>query len=684
MARWARRLLLFGIALALVAVVALVVAARFIDLDRLTGFVSQQVRDATGREFAITGGLRVRIFPAVVVVADQVRLGNVSWGSRPDMLRVRHVEGSIALLPLFRGDIQVRRLVLVEPDLLLETDRKGTGNWLFEKPGSPAASRPSGSGSGSSLVVGLSSITLEKGVLSYRNGRTREEVGLSLDRFTMKRRALSAINTVDLVGALRGQPFTLSGQIASLEAFLARRTALPMKLALATEGATANLEGVIDTDNVPDVMVKVHVDETSGLAKLAGRPVTIPVPLDLAGKLTAREKTYRLEGFEITSGQSKASGQLAVRLDTPRPELTAVIDSPVVDLSVFDAGGLEHGRTGQVRGRRLFSDEPLPFAALRELDGRVQLGVARLLLPNKFQLESVLVHVALRNGRLEADPVKLVVAEGTVAGKAVVDAAPGRAPALSARLEGNGISLERLAAEAGYGHAVSGGRADLKVDISGSGNSLRRFMSGLNGEVRLISGPARLSGAAFDLGGDLLTRLLDTVNPFRKRDRHTDLTCAVVRLPVKNGLVTIERTVAYETAKLNAVVAGTINLKTEALDLAIRPTIKEGLGMAGVPGLAELVRVTGTLAEPKIEIDTLASARAALSVGGAIATSGLSLLGEALFKKASSDLHPCQTALKGAAGARGTPASEQQPATTRKEGGVEGFLKGLRGNWGTR
>ncbi|HYR03244.1 MAG TPA: AsmA-like C-terminal region-containing protein, partial [Syntrophobacteria bacterium] len=547
------------------------------------------------------------------------------------------------------------------------------------------ASRPSGSASGSSPAVGLSSITLEKGVVTYRNWRTREEVGLSLDRFTMKRRALSAMNTLDLAGSFRGERFTLSGQIASLEAFLARRTALPMKLALATEGATATLEGMIDTDSsgpVPDVMVKVHVEETSGLAKLAGRPVTIPVPLNLTGKLTARERTYRLEGFEITSGQSKASGNLAVRLDTPRPELTAVIDSPIIDLSGLDGRERHHEKAGSVRGRRLFSDALLPFGMLRGLDGRVQLGVARLILPGKFQLESVFLQLGLRNGRLEVDPLKLVVGEGTVAGKAEVDAAPGRKPLLSARLEGSGISLERLATGAGYGQAVSGGRADLSVRFSGSGSSVQRLMSGLNGEVRLVSGPARLSGAALGLGDDVLTQLLDTVNPFRKRDRHTDLTCAVVRLPVQNGLVTIERTVAYETAKVNAVVAGTINLKTEALDLAIRPTIKEGLGMVGVPGLAELVRVTGTLAEPKIEIDTLASARAALSVGGAIATSGLSLLGEALFKKAFSDPHPCQTALKGTAGEDGAPArrpSDQQPAATRREGGVEGFLKGLRG-----
>ncbi|MGE5310559.1 MAG: AsmA family protein, partial [Nitrospirota bacterium] len=546
MARWAKRLLLFGIALALAAVVGLVVAARFIDLDRLAGFVSQQVREATGREFTVAGGLKVKFFPAIVVVAHQVRLGNASWGSRPDMLRVRRVEGSIALLPLFRGDIQVGRLVLVEPDLLLETDGKEAGNWLFEKPGLPSASRSPGFGSGSSPAVGLSSITLEKGVVTYRNGRTREEVELSLDHFTMKRPALSAMNTVDLAGSFRGQPFTLSGQIASLEAFLARRTPLPTKLALATEGATAKLEGMIDTDSsgpVPDLTVKVHVEETLGLVKLAGRPVPIPVPLDLTGKLTAREKRYRLEGFEITSGQSKASGNLAVHLDTPRPELTAIIDSPIIDLAGLDGTEREGGHEMPVRGRRLFSDAPVPFGMLRGVDGRLQLRVARLILPGKLQLESVLLHLALRNGRLDVDPLKLAVGGGTVAGKAAVAVAPNRAPVLSARLVGSGISIERLAASAGYGHTVSGGRADLNVDISGSGSSVQRLMFGLNGEVRLVSGPARLSGAALDLGDDVLTRFLDTVNPFRKRDRYTDLTCAVVSLPVRNGLVTIERTV---------------------------------------------------------------------------------------------------------------------------------------------
>ncbi len=117
------------------------------------------------------------------------------------------------------------------------------------------------------------------------------------------------------------------------------------------------------------------------------------------------------------------------------------------------------------------------------------------------------------------------------------------------------------------------------------------------------------------------------------------------------------------------VMAGTINLRTEGLDLAIRPTVKEGIGI-GAGALSELVRVTGTLSDPSVGIDTLGSARAALSVGGAILTGGLSLLGEAAFSKVTADQHPCQTALAG-----GTTGKTPAPAPKKED---EGFLGSVR------
>ena len=83
---------------------------------------------------------------------------------------------------------------------------------------------------------------------------------------------------------------------------------------------------------------------------------------------------------------------------------------------------------------------------------------------------------------------------------------------------------------------------------------------------------------------------------------------------------------------------------TDRAASAIRPTGKEGLGI-GAANLAELVRVTGTLSRPEIGIDTAASAKAALPVGGAIATGRISLLAESHHGKKTADRTPCQSAL---------------------------------------
>ena len=291
------------------------------------------------------------------------------------------------------------------------------------------------------------------------------------------------------------------------------------------------------------------------------------------------------------------------------------------------------------------------------------------MLPDKLPLETVKARALLKGGKLEVQPFTATVGGGPVSGRLVLDASRPKAPTLALALDGKGISMERVAAAVGHAGSVTGGATDLAIHLDGPGESLARFVGGGNGELRFVMGPARMSGAALDAGGGALTSILDKANPFRRTDPYTDLRCVVVRLPVRDGIATSQRTIAYETAKVNMVMAGTVNLRTEGLDLAVRPTVKEGIGI-GAGALSELVRVTGTLSDPSIGIDTLGSARAALSVGGAILTGGLSLLGEAAFSRVTADQHPCQTAL-----AAGAPAKSPAPAPKKDD---EGFLGSVR------
>src|SRR5437660_447761 len=106
--------------------------------------------------------------------------------------------------------------------------------------------------------------------------------------------------------------------------------------------------------------------------------------------------------------------------------------------------------------------------------------------------------------------------------------------------------------------------------------------------------PAILSDKLRDAGGDAWTKLVDTLSSFHQAGKGTNLACAVARLPVRLGLITVERSIAYETTEMNVVIGGTINLSDESLALVMRPAFKQGLEF-GAGNLAKLVHVTGTM-----------------------------------------------------------------------------------------
>ncbi len=659
------KLTLAGIAaLVAIAAIALAVVVHTLDLDRYARLAVAEVKTLTGRELKIRGSLEVSVFPRLALVAEDVSFANASWGSRPEMFKAKRVEGAVALLPLLQRRIEITRLAVAELDLLLETDAKGTGNWVFKPPAPGAAAAPAAGSPDFELDV--SALAVDRGALAWRSGATRETLRLAVQRLRMKARALGTDRDVDLDASFREQRFAVKGTIGRIKDLVAKDGAWPLDLVATTDGAKLAAKGRIDLrPAIPalDLALDAEVKQAAGLAKLLGMPLDLPLPATLAAQLAATNGEQVLDPLKVRLGKSAIEGRASLRTDGARPFLRARLASPELDLAAAN-GTKRERRTG-----RVFSDAPLPLEGLRRFDGEAEVAIGRLVLPNKLPLEALKAQVQLKGGRLEVQPLAATVGGGPVSGRLVLDASKPKAPAIALKLDGKGISAERVAAAIGHAGTVTGGATDVAVALDGPGESIARFAGGANGELRLVMGPARASGAALDAGGGAISSILDKANPFRRTDPYTDIRCAVVRLPVRDGIATSQRTIAYETAKVNMVMAGTINLRTEALDLAVRPNVKEGIGI-GAGALAELVRVTGTLSEPSVGIDTLGSARAALSVGGAILTGGLSLLGEAAFAKATADAHPCQTALAG-----GGTAKTQAPEP-KKDG--EGFFGSVR------
>ena len=110
------------------------------------------------------------------------------------------------------------------------------------------------------------------------------------------------------------------------------------------------------------------------------------------------------------------------------------------------------------------------------------------------------------------------------------------------------------------------------------------------------------------------------------------------------------------------------------------------LNSLGVPedvgylALASLVVAKGPLLEPKLTLDARGVASAALSIGAAAATGGLSALGQGLVRQAS-DPHPCVFAQTGvAAKPAAQPASPGAPGGSKPPAGKPDDVRQLLRN----
>lgn len=435
------------------------------------------------------------------------------------------------------------------------------------------------------------------------------------------------------------------------------------------KGRVADLAGTATVD----ANLSLTSDRPEAVARLAGLDFSSKGAANLSGQLHGSGSTWTMTDVQATVGGSDLSGELSATF-APRLALSGTFASGVLNLDDFTGAPAapEQGAQQPAKGRdtsgRLFLDRPLPFAWMQTLDADLAVKVGRVILDRR-EVPDVAVVLHLQAGHLTLNPFRFGLAGGNVEGETVVDAT-GKQPAITLRLEGRQIEPRKLDDKL----PLSGGRSDVRADLRGSGDSVRALLASANGEVRVSAGEGRLQNKAIDVaGGDLVVQLLGALNPLAKSEDTTLMNCAAARLTLRDGIATADKGIAMRTSKVDVVGSGTIDLRSERLDLYFKPRARSGVGLSLSSSLASLVKVGGTLSKPSIGIDTAGTLRTAASVGAGVATGGLSVLGEMLLDKTAADEDPCRTAL-------GLPQQGQSPQRREpQKKGAGSLLQGIFG-----
>lgn len=679
--KWLRVLLLALALLALLLAGGLWVLLQSVDRGAVMARAVQEVKAATGRDFAIDGAVHLTVFPSVALVAEGVRLGNAPWGSRPDMARIEQLRFDLALAPLLERRVEIGRIEISGADLLLETSADGIGNWNFKRT-APAEEAPAEPRKASPIRVTLAQLSAQDVKLGWRSGRsghteTLDIEALSLDRHPDPARSPNAWH-IDVDGAWHAQKIHAEGGVGMQRDEQTGARSIPLDLELRAEGVSASIDGQVGLGEAAGqarLKVRADIQSTQALGQMLRLKLPLPVPAKLGGDLALRPQQLQVDNFEIQSqGQALAGGIVWDRAATP-PALQLALHSDSLDLARLYAPHRSGPAASDAQGdARVFPDTPFPAVKLPRLAIEADLRAERLVLPGGLELGAVQLRGSSSAERIDVKQLDFGLARGrfNVTGGWQQGEA-GAAPRVSAQVKARGVAMDAVLALMRRGAVISGGRTELDARLSASGSSPHRLAASLDGEVRLRVGEASSAGrrGSASVPGELVSALLHALTPLRSPDDSFKVMCAAARLPIKAGRIDIDRSIAIEGQRVDVVMSGLIDLAGERVDLAMRPTVKKGTGL-DPSAFAGLVKIAGPLAAPQVQVNVAGTAREAVNIGAAVATSGATILGARLLGRVA-DPHPCESAYSGSAKTSAAPAS----SSSRKGGELGGRLRGL-------
>src|SRR5262245_30712119 len=208
-----------------VAAVAGIVWVGTRDLSRFQSRMVEQVRKVTGRELAARVPLGISLGTEPAMVAEGVTLTNASWGSRPELARVRKLTLFLDPAALFLGEVKVGRVLLEGADILVERNEVGDTNLDMLPPPDGSGPHP---GENRSLRMRtapafpwIGSIEVKDSVLTVAEGQGRPPVVLEIPSGTFKAPAPDKPLQVEgKFNAPQATPLELTGTAGSFDGWM--------------------------------------------------------------------------------------------------------------------------------------------------------------------------------------------------------------------------------------------------------------------------------------------------------------------------------------------------------------------------------------------------------------------------------------------------------------------------------
>jgi AsmA family protein len=611
-------------ALLCVLLIALVLVIAFAE-PLIRSLTESKGSKALGRELRIEGAFDIEWHWGYTRVhAERIRLGNAPGYPDPNMLLIQQLDFGIKPLKLLIGRLEFGDILIQQPFLVLERKSLTDYNWDFPALSSANAAEEAIKPEDRHDFPIIRSLKIQQGKFIYRDAPKKMNLDMALDSVSGdggKEKGGNTERPLQLKGkgSLQQQDFLVEASGGAIENLRDTNQAYPLAVKVVMGATHVTMEGTFK-DPVRltgiDARLTITGHTLSDLFYLTAIPLPPTPPYSLNGRLTKTGGVWGYEKFEGKVGGSDLSGTLSYDTSGKRGFLRADLLSHVMDSR--DLGGFiglspsgENAAPEQKQAAaekkaspKLIPDVPLKLERLRATDLDVKLRADKIAAPN-LPFNGMDVRFDLRNGYLKLDPLKLMLADGTLEGKVEVDAQKD-VPPMAVDLSIRKLSLARFFAGTRFENTTEGVFGG-HVKLAGSGASLADVLAVSHGDITLIMNGGRISRLLVEAADIDIAQALPL---FLGKDKATHIRCGVVDFDVRNGQLD-SKVLVLDTN--DSLLVGNLGMdfKHEQLDGRLDAKPKDSsIFAAQIP-----ITIRGSLKAPKVGLEGKRLGGKTLAVG---------------------------------------------------------------------
>jgi len=626
MNRTVKWILIGGGGFLLLLIAAVVLIPLLVDVNRYKPQIEAKVQEATGRAFQIGGDIELSVFPWVGLALGDLRLGSPAGFKETDLLKVGDFEARVKLIPLLSKNVEIKRVVLQSPVIMLVKSKKGQTNWDFKTPAaqpkpSPAPNQaPSQGGDFALQSLTAEEIAIRNGTLTFidhAGGKRHEvsEINLALTDVSLERPV-----TLNFSTRLNGQPVTIAGTVGPLGSPPASQPlAYDLKI-----GALEELEAVLkgsarNLTSQPafDLQLEVAAFSPRKLYDRLGQPFPVQTAdpgvletVSLKANINGSTSEVRLEDGALVLDDTRTDFTMAAKA-FDRPDIRFDIRMDALDLDRYlPAPAKKTGRpadrtgTGQSTPKSKGPDyEPLRRLIL---DGRAAVGQLKA---GKANLQNVQFQISGRNGQFRIKPLACELYGGSATITGTFDVGP-KQPQSNLRIALQNIAAGPMIKDVARKDVLEG-LLQSDINLAFQGDTPERIKQTLNGGGQLNFADGALVGI------DLAAMVRNVQAAFGRAEQltekpKTDFTELTVPFTLRNGTFGTDAT-RMLSPLLRVGAQGQADLVSEQLDFRIEPkfvaSIKGQGDTEGRKGIMVPVLVSGSFQQPQFAPDLKAIAR---------------------------------------------------------------------------